>query len=526
MTRQRQPSSSATTKKRSSNSSGKTSSSSPPAQPLGDEFQLVPQKHDDDSNVSVYVIQNCNTRQYLCSSKSGGVYVSNTCCGGNEKWIMAQHDASKYIITSFVSGRVLACEGHTIHTIDIDDGYQQARQQPKESILWNIDLTSGELCFMTLPILQQRLSCNIMGNLSMRTNYLGCEAWRFTEVGNSSGHNSYNYVRISPWAHSDYLVSSDKDGNVTTTTQHRGSSEIWNIMKAPNGHDGVIIVSVEHGRVLSYNHEEESFCTVPGNKMFLVDEYCVWDLESLHRQTYYFVTSDGKKRLEGAKRGLTTRKLPNRVQSEEWKIELIENDLDGCIRLFSTARERYLVSNQEGEVFLNGDVQTDGGDAWMIEEQENGFVVRSYNTQRLLVTSDKEGTDSTVAPGTIVHGNTRWQLQPTIPRQINKDKLQAVGGAVAIGVIGTVAAPLLIGGVVGALGIAQVGVAGNIAIGSIRAVEAVNTITRVTLSSSQLMISQSSTHLSDSKHGSAYEEEEDQEDDYRNRPLCAWRSWK
>ena len=145
-------------------------------------------------------------------------------------------------------------------------------------------------------------------------------------------------------------------------------------------------------------------------------------------------------------------------------------------------------------------------------------MILSETTRRGLVSQDK-GPICTVEPGTIVFGNTRWKLEPKIPRQISKEKVKAVGAAVAIGVAGTVATPFLIGGAIGALGIAQVGIAGEVAIGSIRAVEAINTITRVSMSSSQLMISQSSQLSSDSSK------------DYQktvavaNRPFSAWRSW-
>lgn len=62
-----------------------------------------------------------------------------------------------------------------------------------------------------------------------------------------------------------------------------------------------------------------------------------------------------------------------------------------------------------------------------------------------------------------------------MPLQINTEKLKHVDGAVAIGVIGTVATPFLIGGAVATMGIAQIGVA-------VQALEAIKTITRVTMS--------------------------------------------
>jgi hypothetical protein len=193
----------------------------------------------------------------------------------------------------------------------------------------------------------------------------------------------------------------------------------------------------------------------------------------------------------------------------------------GVIRLFSKARQQYLISNDIGDVELETEKSINGADNWLVEERENGFLIRSFNTQRVLVATGK-GSVSTVPPGTVVHGNTRWHLEPKIPRQINKEKLQKVGGAVAIGIIGTVATPFVIGGAIGALGVAQVGVAGNIAIGSVRAVEAINTITRVTLSSSQLVIRQSSLLSSDARLCIV---EDENAGNGLKRPFCDWRSW-
>mmetsp|Transcript_1759 Transcript_1759/g.2724 ORF Transcript_1759/g.2724 Transcript_1759/m.2724 type:complete len:580 (+) Transcript_1759:51-1790(+) len=469
---------------------------------LGDEFVLLPQEGDEGTH-NRFLIKNAKTQMYLCSGKEGGVYASRTKCEGMEQWTMTECEnsnagGSSYVISSVVSGRVLACSGLTIQTIAMSG------TSSKYATVWNVSLTSGELCFLSLPILDQRVRCNMAGKLSLSDNYLGWEVWRLSEAG--GGH-----VRISPWAHSELYLSSDADGNVCTT-ETRGSSEVWDVFKAPNGLDGVIIRSVEHGLVLRYDKVGDRLCTGSG-KMVMMDEFCVWDFDSLHRRTYYMTTSDNKRYLEANKRGLAMRGLPNRFQSEEWKIETTNRT--GVIRLFSNAREQYLISDAEGKVDLVEQSPSDGSDQWIMEERENGFVVKSVTTQRVLVMD--QGSIGTVPSGTMVHGNTRWKLEPKLPRQINKEKLQAVGGAVAIGVLGTVATPFLIGGVVGALGVAQVGIAGNIAIGSIRAVEAVNTVTRVTLSSSQLVISKSSLWSTES---SKYLLGENQ-----NRPFCAWRDW-
>ena len=300
------------------------------------------------------------------------------------------------------------------------------------------------------------------------------------------------------------------------TEQERGSAERWRVEKAPNGLDGVIFTSAETRRVLRYDEEHGAFITVPRSGP-LVDELCVWDLEAIHRETYYLLASDGFRKLEAAKKGLGTSRVPVRLLSDEWKIES-RNDKDpGIVTLFSNARQQYLTSNSLGEVHLVEKSPRDGSALWIIEEQESGLILRSQVTKRVLVAPESE-TICTVEPGTMVQGITRWKMEAKLPRQVNKEKMQAVGSAVAIGVVGSVATPLFIGSAIGALGVAHVGVAGEIAIGSIRAVEVLNTITRVTLSSSQLMITQSALLSADSDC-------DDDDGAMVNRPFCNWRSW-
>ena len=475
---------------------------------LADEYTILPQA---DGSV---LLQHTKTHLFLCSSKKGQVYVSGTRGENFEKWTMTEAPRDDngssgtsgfhYVLSSIGgSNRCLACSGNTVHTIRHED----CNTTDANNTVWKIHFISGELGFLSMPLLNRRVRCNLVGGLSLSDNYQGWEAWRFTEVGD--GH-----VRISPWAHSELSLSSNDKGNVCTT-EKRGCTEIWNVTRASNGLDGLIIQSVQTGRVLRYDQNKESFGTIPHDALH-INEFCVWDFESLHRQVYYLATADNAKRLEAAKRGLTTRRLPSRVQSEEWKI--VKSNATGDVLLFSMARQQYLISNADGEASLVASPLKDGSELWNLEDQEDGLVIRSKNTKRVLV-APKHGPISTVEPGTRIMGNARWKLEPRIPRQVNKDKLKAVGGAVAVGIIGTVATPFLIGGAIGALGIAQVGVAGQVAIGSVRAVEAVNTFTRVTLSSSQLMISQSSSLSSDSKNEIESVKE-------MNRPFCAWRSWQ
>jgi hypothetical protein len=447
------------------------------------------------------LIQGTKDKRYLCSNSSGVVYASGSCHDDLEKWILAKSECGGFSICSFVSKQKMTCTGNIICTQD----------NPSRNHIWSVNLTSGELCLLSLPKLDMRLRCDLAGNLSLSNNCLGWEAWRLSEVGDG-------YIRISPWAHSGIFLSSNNKGEVRTT-EKRGESENWSVEKAPFGSSGVVIKSANTGRILcQQNYEELPLCTVLESST--LTESCIWDLESLHRQTYYLVSTDNERknvgRLEATRKGIIgTRNFPMRLTSEEWKIETTSED--GVVMLYSNGSQRYLGSSSSGGVFLMDKPNDKSSEKWIIEEREGGNALVSQAHQRVLVCPEKAPI-CTVLPGTKVMGTTRWKLEPKIPKQMSKEKMQAVGAALAIGLATTVATPFVIGGAIGVIGITQIGVAGQVAIGSIRAAEALSTITRLTLSSSELMSRQPSMVRGDSIENA-------EGASIGNRPFCSWRSW-
>jgi len=528
-----------------------------------DEFTLLPQPN------GTVQMQSTKTHRFLCSNpESGGVYASETCYDGLEEWMLTSSTTAArgsdggggtlFLLSSVASGgrRYLACVGDTICTVD---------NHETENILWSVHFTTGEVCSLSLTFNDNniandgssnnshgnshnklQLGCDLFGKLSLSKNYPGWGAWRLCEV---PSYSHPGCIRISSWAHSDYYLASNEEGDVFTTTNTTTTNEgpptssssmsienvetLWSVERAPRGLDGVLIKSCANGQVLHWHRESKSFGTIPGDA-YLLNESSVWDIQAVHRQTYYLVSttstnsstwSSFTKRLEAARRGITTRSLPGRLSSEEWTIQPTSNaDEYGVVALFSNGRQQYLGSDAAGEVFL-ADSSCGGNDdscKWLVEDrEEEGFVIQSHAMGRILVVPDR-GSICTVEAGTTLQGNTRWKLEPKLPPQVNKKKMQAVGAAVAIGVVGTVATPFVIGGAIGMMGVAEVGLAGHIAIGSIRAAEAVNTITRVTLSSSQLLSSQSS-FLEAPSESSRYNDAS--KDATASRPFCSWRSW-
>lgn len=143
---------------------------------------------------------------------------------------------------------------------------------------WHIELLSGELCFLSSPALDKRLSCHPWdGKLSMSQKWDGWEVWRFVEACN--GH-----VRISNWTHTDKFLCSDGSGNVWTTNNHVGEWELWDVERAPDGSDGVIIKSVSHGRYLKAANDKSPLSTCAE---FVNEPLAVWQTDAGNRQRFY-----------------------------------------------------------------------------------------------------------------------------------------------------------------------------------------------------------------------------------------------
>eukprot|EP00547_Thalassionema_nitzschioides_P001877 CAMPEP_0194200316 /NCGR_PEP_ID=MMETSP0156-20130528/972_1 /TAXON_ID=33649 /ORGANISM="Thalassionema nitzschioides, Strain L26-B" /LENGTH=572 /DNA_ID=CAMNT_0038925293 /DNA_START=61 /DNA_END=1779 /DNA_ORIENTATION=- len=505
------------------------------------EFALIPLLDD-----GTILIQNTKTGRYLASSAEGRVFANlEHEEDGFQKWTLtATYDG--YSITSLATHRKLACEGSVVSAVKkgesiMEDDFSAA------TTTWSLNLISGELGFLSFSKQQMRVRCDLTGKLSLSQNWKGWEAWRFCEVGTNN-----NNIRISPWANAKIFLSSNDYGEVCTR-ECMGDSEEWNVRKSRVGEfEGLVIQSVKTNRLLVYNDDTESLCTVEDTGNILEENgSCICHFESLHQKTYYLNSIAGEnndQRLEATKNGVVgTRNLPVRITSEEWKIETTNED--AVVKLFSLNCKSYLSSTKSGELMLidgktdndeysqdswvmihdNEDKYDDGSDEWIIEERDEGSVLISKMHQRVLVCPKGPDSICTVLPGTILEGgSTRWTLEPKTPRQVTKEKIHAVGAAALLGVATSVATPLVFGATIGIVGITQIGWAGQVAMGSIRAIEATATITRVTLSSSQLMRRNSSSTVFSKSSSTARERENNdmsENTSIQNRPFCDWRSW-
>lgn len=403
-------------------------------------------------------LQNCAHGKYLISDINGHTSASSKPPKDQSRWkLMKQpsHDVSLYsFCTNVGSRRKLSCsEKGDINTMSDDGG----NLVDDAKMLWDIELLSGELCFMSSQEQDRRLSCHPWsGKLSMSTNWKGWEVWRFIDAGNN-GH-----VRISNWTHSDKFLCSDENGNVWTTDNHLGSWELWDVERAPLGFDGVTIKSVSHGRFLK--------AAIDGSPVATSSEFSgtstTWQTEAGHRQTFYISSLCEDKRLGSSKKDVYV--THNKMAWEEWELK---QRSDGFISLFSKAHKKHLGSNSTGRLYVTENLGE--SELWNLEKFVEGESVyaelKSVKHGRYLC-CQKEGDSLTLS--TIWLSNNApfsttmaWSLEPCMPDTISGDKMRnlAIGGSVAL--VSTVAAPFAVLGAITGLGFG----AGGIATGSIAA---------------------------------------------------------
>ena len=494
------------------------------------EFCFIP----DPSNKGSVWIQNNNQRKprYLCSDNTGAVYVSETRLDDMEQWVIQQcpEQEDGFYLISVKSQRKMASFGNVVRTVNDSEA-------KSFEVVWTMDVTSGELCFLSTPVCDQRLRCDLTGSLSLSSNYMGWEAWRFSEAGNG-------LVRISPWAHTNHFLSCNKDGKICTTSKNRGQAELWSIQKAPRGEsvsaEGVIIQSVKYPeRYLSLDWKPNGLSRVCAtNKM---GNFCVWHMDSVHQSTYYLANTDcDDRRLVGTSTfSLDTSKLPIKRSCEEWQV--LPTTEHGVVQLFSNLRHGYLSSDASGDTSLSPHESQDGSTKWVLRDGRDGTLLVSKVHKRLLVCNKNKNKHEIATSPIIMDGSndipkgSLWRLDPKIPRQITKEKMTAVGAAVAIGVATTVATPLVLGSAIGVVGVTEISVAGRVAMGSIRAAEAISTVSRIAVTSSSFIEQQSiSSILAASgknatkkvgKRDETKANDEPSSSTNSNRPFCEWRSW-
>lgn len=299
--------------------------------------------------------------------------------------------------------------------------------------VWEFEFTSGELCFISNPVMHSQIRCNIFGKLSLSSVFQGWEVFRFIEVG-------FGHVAISSWTHSHKYLSSDPDGSVFTTENRLGHWEKWALEKTDNG---VYIISVAHpGRYLSVGRGAgEAFHTTtkPG-------DFAKWHLDAAHAHLYYLssVGSDGRLQVSSRRNGPFVTK--NRRAWEQWRMERTP---DGDVTLYSKAHEKYLGCNSNGNVHT-----TSSKGNWSIWEMQEspfgGVFLKSKDHERTLAVQNETLCTTTES---LTEAET-FRLEPRLPSTMSGSKMAAMGAAGAVGLALTVAMPYAVIGVMEAAGLA------------------------------------------------------------------------
>lgn len=152
-----------------------------------------------------------------------------------------------------------------------------------QSSTWELKFTSGELCFMSNPVVHCQMRCNMLGQLSLNSGLQGWEVFRFIEVGNGNGD-----LYISSWTHYTKFLSSDSDGQVYATdmgSNPLGYAERWRLEPSPSA-TGLYLKNVASRRYLSVGRKagEALWTTTKPN------DYALWHLDAAHSHIYYLTS--------------------------------------------------------------------------------------------------------------------------------------------------------------------------------------------------------------------------------------------
>lgn len=308
----------------------------------------------------------------------------------------------------------------------------------------------NELCFLSHPMCDRRVQCNIFGHITMDTNWKGWEVWRFIRK------NDNTFV-ITSWTHDRKVLCSNPEGRVYTTENKEGSWERWRITKHPKT-EGLLIQSVDHGRYLA-------FC---GQHLFTANNATdeegrptAWHLEPGHGNQFFISSPEHNKRVSSGKdRNLFTQE--NRKPWEKWTI--VPKGTMGSFTVRSLDHGHYLGSDDGGSLCIRNDAEE-----WAIVSSPhyNGMFLQSKRYQHKRLACDDNGH---LYLSEATEGWETWNLEPIMPFTISDRQIWSWVGIGASTIVLAVAAPFAVIGVVGAIGFGSGGIAaGSIAAGMMSA---------------------------------------------------------
>lgn len=381
-----------------------------------------------------------------------------------------------------------------------------------------------ELCFISHPNYDRRLSCNFVGHVGMSGNWQGWEVWRFTRVDGAG-----TFI-ITSWTHDNKVLCSNGDGGVFTTENKHGSWEKWKISIHPKSH-GVGIQSIEHGRFLAFS----------GHDLYTMDKEddTAWHLEPAHGNRFFISATCHDKRLSSTNEHPFTHH--NREAWEKWVIEPTNNM--GHFTIRSQEHGTYLGSSEDGGLVVSGNQQH-----WVIiVSSHGGFFIQSVEHGRKLSCDDNGHPYTTEAS----EGWETWRLEPIMPGTLTGKQIWSWVSIGATAAATAVVMPFAVMGAIGAMGFGAAGIVeGTLAAGMMSAeaiasgggVAAAGTVATLqsigaaglgaagasaAATAGALAGGLTSLGVVAASKGLANEQERIKlEEPEKHLPLCSWRVWK
>jgi hypothetical protein len=392
---------------------------------------------------------------------------------------------------------------------------------------WNVELVTGELCFMSAPSIQKQLRCDMTGRLTLTSTAKGWEVFRFIECGGGK-------LRICSWMHSQhFLCCNPEDGSVMTCSASRivdegpeiGMDE-WYVEKAPGqcASEGVVIRSASSNRLGDFLcHTEEGVLT----SVHFDEEASLWHLNAGHSQKYSLASLYNVPKTLGPYPYVTD----NKKQLDEIIVEQL--DAEGLVRLYHIKEDKYIGSQENGDVGLSTDAgnselwkmdtsRSDGGYVFYSVQHEDRML--SYHSEGQSITEESQSANSKINPKlcTITEiGDDKsevWRVDPVLPRAVSSSKIKtfAIGTSIAVGT--TVAMPFAMAGLAAVVGTESI-LMGVVTVG-LTSAEAIASVGAIGATAAICFRESGDTLGMESEHDV---DDEEKEKPYMRRPLCAWR---
>ncbi|KAL7464537.1 hypothetical protein ACHAXS_004875 [Conticribra weissflogii] len=314
-----------------------------------------------------------------------------------------------------------------------------------------MEYITGEICFLSSPDYDRRISCGPMGKMSMSANWQGWEAFRIIEVGDGN-----RQVRITSWTHDTKVLSHDDQGRVFMSDNEFGMQSKWVIERPDLSSKGVAVKSAHFGSYLTYNGE-----------MFVMEKSMgnctLWDISCAHRQMYQVTSICHDKRI-GCNNGHgTVFCTKNRQGWEAWIINL---EGDGLVSFKSYIEGgKYLNCTNGGE--LKASHELNGEALWKLEYSPHGGIFIISREHGRYLSCDGKGLCTTTDEA---GGWETWVLVPIMPPTINMHQITIYSSIGAATLALSVAMPFAIMSIIGGMRFTGGGItAGSIAAGMMSA---------------------------------------------------------